>query len=99
MPAHRKHLFICTDTDCASKRGSKEIHKAFLREIRDRDLADDIRVNATNCLDGCGFGPNMVVYPDGVFYYGVRPEDVGEIVESHLIGGKVVERLTSHGDG
>ncbi len=98
MPPPRKHLFICTDTDCAPKRGSKETYGAFLEALKARDLVDEVWVNATNCLDGCGFGPNMVVYPDGVFYYGVRPEDVEEIVDSHLVGGRVVERLTTYGD-
>jgi (2Fe-2S) ferredoxin len=52
-----------------------------------------VRANKSGCLDQCELGPTVAVYPDGVFYGGVRPEDVDEIIESHIIHGQPVERL------
>ncbi len=52
-----------------------------------------MRANAAGCLDACAYGPSIVVYPEGVWYGHVRPEDVPEIVESHLVNGIPVERL------
>lgn len=52
-----------------------------------------VRVNTAGCLDQCEHGVTVVVYPEGVWYGFVREEDVAEIVESHLVGGRPVERL------
>jgi (2Fe-2S) ferredoxin len=52
-----------------------------------------VRVNTAGCLDQCEHGVTVVVYPEGVWYGFVREEDVAEIVESHLAGGRPVERL------
>ena len=52
-----------------------------------------MRANTAGCLDACAYGPTVVVYPEGVWYGGVRPEDVPEIVERHLMGGEPVVRL------
>jgi (2Fe-2S) ferredoxin len=58
-----------------------------------RGLHKDIRANSAGCLDVCEEGPAIVIYPEGVWYVGVREEDVQEIVDEHLVGGRVVERL------
>jgi len=55
--------------------------------------AGSIRVNSSGCLDRCEEGPVCVVYPEGVWYTYVDETDVDEIIESHLVGGKPVERL------
>ena len=52
-----------------------------------------VRINRAGCLDRCGEGPLMVVYPEAVWYTFVDNEDIDEIIESHLVHGKVVERL------
>ncbi len=94
------HIFICENLraegdpkgSCAQK-GSAEIRTAMKDEIKRRGLRAAVRVNQSGCLDACEFGPSMVVYPEGVWYGGVKPEDVPEIIEQHIIGGKPVERL------
>ena len=52
-----------------------------------------MRANKAGCIDQCEHGPNVVVYPEAVWYGGVKPEDVAEIVESHIVGGVPVRRL------
>ena len=61
-------------------------------------LIDRVRVNGCTCLGPCDDGPNLVVYPEGVFYARVTPEDVDELVEKHLVGGEPVERLLYTGE-
>jgi (2Fe-2S) ferredoxin len=70
-----------------------ELVKAFKKEIKDRGLNIDMRAQKAGCFDICEFGPNVVVYPEGVFYGHVQLSDVMEIVEEHLINNRPVERL------
>lgn len=56
-------------------------------------LCGSVAVTPCGCLGPCFDGPNLVVYPDGVWYAGVTPADVAELVERHLVAGEVVERL------
>jgi (2Fe-2S) ferredoxin len=95
-----RHIFVCTnrrkDDDpkgsCAQK-GSEEIRELFKRELHKRGLKARIRANKAGCLDVCEHGPNVVIYPEGVWYSHVGKEDVVEIIEKHIISGEVVERL------
>ncbi len=75
---------------------SKEIHKAFKEQVAKAGLKGRVRVNNSGCLDQCGHGPNVVVYPEGVWYSHLNLEDVPVIVAEHLIGGRPVERLRYH---
>ena len=75
---------------------SKKIHKAFKEQVAKAGLKGKVRVNNSGCLDQCGHGPNVVVYPEGVWYSHLTVEDVPEIIEDHLIGGRPVERLRYH---
>jgi (2Fe-2S) ferredoxin len=96
----RHHVFVCENRraeddprgSCGAK-GSEAIREALKREIARRGLKGTVRANAAGCLDACADGPSIVVYPEGVWYGRVRPEDVPEIVESHLVNGVPVERL------
>jgi (2Fe-2S) ferredoxin len=96
----RHHVFVCENRrdpsdprgSCGAK-GSEAIRAAFKDELRRRGLKGEVRANAAGCLDACADGPTVVVYPEGVWYGHVRPEDVAEIVESHLVNGVPVERL------
>ena len=69
------------------------MRKAFKQALAERGLKGRVRANQSGCLDQCEHGPNLVVYPEGVFYGHMTLADVEEIVESHIISGKPVERL------
>lgn len=95
---YKKHVFICTNQKdapkkcCGAERGSALV-EAFKASLKEKGLSAEIRAQKAGCLDVCAFGPGLVVYPEGVFYGNVQLSDVEEIVESHLVGDKAVERL------
>ncbi len=70
-----------------------ELVQEFKKQLKDRGMTKDYRAQKTGCLDMCETGPSVVVYPEGVFYGGVTPADVAEIVESHIVNDVPVERL------
>ena len=99
-PPYERHVFVCTNRrpdghpkGCCALKGSEEIHVLFKAELARRGLKGQVRANSAGCLDACEYGVSVVVYPEGVWYGGVRPEDVQEIIEQHLVGGRPVERL------
>jgi (2Fe-2S) ferredoxin len=100
MPRFRHHVFVCENErphddprgSCGPK-GGAAIREAFKAELKRRGLKGLIRANAAGCLDACAHGPTVVIYPGGVWYGHVKPEDVPEIVDRHLIGGEPVTRL------
>ena len=61
--------------------------------MKDLSVGLKVRANKSGCLGICDFGPTIVIYPEGAFYVGVKKEDVTEIVQSHIINKKPVERL------
>jgi (2Fe-2S) ferredoxin len=96
----RHHVFVCENRrdpadprGCCAAKGSHDVLDAFKGELHRRGLKGKVRANSSGCLDNCALGPSVVVYPEGVWYGHVRPEDVPEIVESHLVNGVPVERL------
>jgi len=94
MGQYKSHVFVCTSGEDCPTRGDVEAHVKFLRaEALRAGLKTDVRVNKAGCFSQCGHGPMIVVYPDDVWYAGVKPEDLKEIFESHILGGKPVERL------
>ncbi|MFI5272428.1 MAG: (2Fe-2S) ferredoxin domain-containing protein [Ktedonobacterales bacterium] len=90
-----RHVFICTSGDwCPYVDGDGiGVHAEFKKLVKAHGLSGHVRVNHSGCLDQCGHGPMVVVYPEAVWYAGVRPDDVEEIVREHLMGGCPVERL------
>ena len=88
----RSHVMVCGGTGCTSS-GSQKIIDAFNKEIAAAGLHEEVKVIKTGCFGLCALGPIVVVYPEGSFYSMVQPEDVKEIVNEHLLKGRVVTRL------
>lgn len=102
METPEKILFVCTNQRLAKwgkescgDHGSKGIAEHFRRVLKMRGLNKTLRASASGCLGPCNEGPHAVVMPDNIWYSGFRTEDIEEIVESHLLGGKPVTRLQS----
>jgi len=100
MPKFEKHIFICGNQrppghprGCCDPYARAELQKLFKQKLAERGLKGKVRANQSGCLDQCEHGPNLVVYPDAVWYGHVTLADVDEIIDSHIIGGKPVERL------
>ncbi len=91
----RSHVLICGGTGCTSS-GSTVLRQALEKELAANDLQDEIKIVTTGCFGLCALGPVMIVYPDGTFYSMVKPEDIPEIVEEHLLKGRPVARLEYH---
>ncbi len=103
MEPFRYHIFICNQekpegVPCCSANGSGAVIEALRQEIAAQGLAEQVQVTLCGSLGVCERGPNLVVYPEGVWYSGVRPENVAEIVRSHFQRGRVVERLANRDD-
>lgn len=80
---------------CCANRGAQGLRDYAKARIKALGLdgAGKVRVNMSGCLDRCEEGPTMVVYPEGVWYTYIDKEDIDEIIEQHLIEGRIVERL------
>ncbi len=89
---YRSHVLVCGGTGCTSSH-SNEIIEKLESELAARGLQDEIKVIKTGCFGLCALGPIMIVYPEGCFYSEVTVDDVSEIVEEHLLKGRMVTRL------
>ena len=89
---YRSHVLVCGGTGCTSS-NSQKIIEAMEAEIAAKGLQDEVQVIRTGCFGLCALGPIMIVYPEGCFYSEVKVEDVPEIVEEHLLKGRMVKRL------
>lgn len=89
---YRSNVLVCGGTGCTSS-NSGEIINALEREIKARGLEKEVEVVKTGCFGLCALGPIMIVYPEGSFYSMVKVEDIPEIVEEHLLKGRIVKRL------
>ena len=88
----RSHVLICGGTGCTSS-GSMAVRAALEKELAAKNLEEEIKIVTTGCFGLCALGPIMIIYPEGTFYTMVTAEDVPEIVEEHLLKGRIVERL------
>lgn len=86
-----KHILVCNGTGCTSSK-SPQILENFNKLIKEKELKN-VRVIKTGCFGLCAKGPIVIIRPEDTFYAMVKPEDCKEIIESHIIEGKVVERL------
>jgi (2Fe-2S) ferredoxin len=100
MPKFERHIFICgnqrppgSPRPCCDPAGQAALQKSFKENLAARGLKGRVRANQAGCLDQCEHGPNIVVYPEAIWYGQVTLEDVDEIIESHIVGGMPVERL------
>ena len=97
------HVFVCITNrppqaggSCGAV-GSGKVMEQMQFALMENDLMGRVRMNGCTCLGPCDEGVNMVVYPEGIFYARVTPDDVPEIVKEHFLGGKPVERLVFTG--
>lgn len=94
MGQYRSHVFVCTSGETCPTQGDVEQFVKYLRgEAAKAGLKDDVRINKAGCFSQCGHGPMIVVYPDDVWYCGVQEVDLQDIFQSHIVGGKPVDRL------
>ena len=94
MGQYEKHVFVCTSgEDCPTRGDVEGIVKTLRGEGVKAGMKESLRVNKAGCFSQCGHGPMMVVYPENVWYGGVQAADLPDIFESHIMGGKPVERL------
>jgi NADH-quinone oxidoreductase subunit F/NAD(P)H dehydrogenase (quinone)/NADP-reducing hydrogenase subunit HndC len=85
-------MLICAGTGCVSN-NSLKVRTALEGELKKQGLADEVQVVITGCNGFCAVGPVMVVYPEGIFYHKLTPEDVPHLVEEHLLKGRPVQKL------
>ena len=94
----RSHVLICGGTGCTSS-GSAALREALAAELKAKGLEEEIKIVQTGCFGLCALGPIMIVYPEGTFYSRVTVDDIPEIVEEHLLKGRIVERLVYNDTG
>ena len=88
----RSQVLICGGTGCTSS-GSKAVQDEFKKELEIAGLTHEIKLVQTGCFGLCALGPVVIVYPEGTFYSQVHADDVKEIVQEHLLKGRIVDRL------
>ncbi|GCB06133.1 ferredoxin [Ralstonia sp. SET104] len=101
MSSHyQHHVFFCLNeredgSRCCADFGAKAMQEYAKKRCKELGINGEgrVRINKAGCLDRCELGPVMVVYPEAVWYTFVDKEDIDEIIQSHLIEGKPVERL------
>ncbi|NTV91185.1 MAG: (2Fe-2S) ferredoxin domain-containing protein, partial [Clostridiales bacterium] len=87
------HPFTERGYRAAQAAASGPMKKALLQELDKKSLADEIKVVETGCNGFCALGPIMVVYPEGIIYVSIKATDIPDLVEEHLVKGRVLERL------
>jgi len=95
MEFYRSHVLVCGGTGCTSS-GSQTLIDEFEKCLKEANLDKEVKVVRTGCFGLCALGPIAIVYPEGAFYSMVKKEDVKEIVDEHLIKGRIVKRLLYH---
>ena len=97
---YQHHVFFCLNQrengeSCCMNNGAENAFDHMKKRVKKLGLngEDKVRINRAGCLDRCDEGPLMVVYPEAIWYTFVDNADIDEIIDSHLVNGKVVERL------
>jgi len=90
MGQYRHHVFVCTSGKTCPL-GSLAVHAVLKKSVAASGVKSRIRVNHSGCMNQCGHGPMVVVYPDDIWYAHVDEIGARRIVDEHLLGGRVVE--------
>ena len=94
---YQHHVFFCTNERPDGKQHCQQHDALALRayaKTRVKELGlKKVRINSAGCLNRCGLGPILVIYPEGVWYQYHTKEDIDEIIDQHLINGQTVTRL------
>ena len=100
MSYYDKHVFFCCNQrdggrTCCNDKGASAMRDYAKAKVKALGLSGQgkIRINQAGCLDRCDEGPVLVVYPEGTWYTYVDTSDIDDIIDTHLVGGKVVDRL------
>ncbi len=100
LAAFTHHIFVCCNRrepgsarGCCNPDGSEALRNAFKAELQKRKLGPGVRANKAGCLDQCELGPTVVIYPQAIWYGGVKLSDVPRIIDETVIGGRVLEDL------
>lgn len=86
-----KHILVCHGTGCTSSKSTQIIEN--FRKIVKKEKLENVRVIQTGCFGLCSKGPIVIIRPEDTFYSMVKPEDCEEIIKTHIMEGKIVERL------
>ncbi|MGI6174606.1 MAG: NADH-quinone oxidoreductase subunit NuoF [Christensenellales bacterium] len=89
---YRSHILVCAGTGCASS-GSEKLISVFQEKVEENGLSEEVKVVKTGCFGLCANGPVVIVYPEGVFYSKVTEEDAIEIINEHIVKGRIVTKL------
>ncbi len=92
MNIYRSQVLVCGGTGCTSS-GSMTLIDEFEKQLEKNALTNEVKIVKTGCFGLCALGPVVIVYPEGAFYSMVKADDVKEIVEEHLLKGRIVQRL------
>ncbi len=100
MATFTHHIFVCCNQrsadhsrGCCDRDGSGTLRELFKAEVNKRGLKPQVRANKAGCLDQCELGPTVVIYPQGIWYGGVTPEDVPRIIKETVMGGRILDDL------
>ena len=102
MSYYERHVFFCVndrgegaERPSCNRCGSQELRDYAKARVKELGLHGQgkVRINQSGCLDRCEEGPTVVIYPEGTWYTYIDEDDIDEIIERHLLGGKEVERL------
>ncbi|MBA3891897.1 MAG: (2Fe-2S) ferredoxin domain-containing protein [Gemmatimonadaceae bacterium] len=90
MGQYKHHIFVCNMGKTCSREGGDQVYKELKQAVKDAGLKGSCRVNQAGCMNQCGHGPMVVVYPADVWYAGVTPRNARRIVIEHIMGGQPV---------
>ncbi len=85
-------ISVCLGTGCIAL-GAKKVVDAFKAELEKESLQEDIGIKETGCLGSCELGPRVIIYPNEICYFRVKPEDIPEIISKILVERRVIERV------